>query len=143
MCIYINYSIDNCYCEGIYADVQWIPGNNMMEQPSEDEPDQHLELKFKSEIEKNLYRALYAELKNDLEAKMQLAKGDNMRTGKEVDKIKFQWLIAEYKKFKRNYVQHFRFNFASNHTAFGQFLTRTFASTFMLHSSRGRDSFNS
>ena len=40
--------------------------------------------------------------------------------------MKFQRLIAEYKDFKRNHVQHFRFNSASNQTAFGQFETTTY-----------------
>ena len=49
---------------------------------------------------------------------------DNNKTVVEIDKIKFQRLIAEYKNFKRNHVQHFRFNFDSHHSntlAFGQF----------------------
>ena len=50
----------------------------------------------------------------------------------EVDRMKFQRLIAEYKNFKRSHVQHFRFNSTSNQTAFGQFENRIFATTFML-----------
>ena len=66
-----------------------------------------------------MYRELYAKLKNDLEMKMQISKGDNIKTGEEVDRMKFQRLIAEHKKFKRDNVQHFRFNSAPNQTAFG------------------------
>ena len=51
----------------------------------------------------------------------ELTNSDNTKIGEEVDKMKFQKLIAEYKNFKRNNVQHFRFDSESNQTAFGQF----------------------
>ena len=94
-----------------------------MEESSEDHAGQHLEVKFNSKLEEKLYRELYAKLKNDLETK---TKGESIKTGEEVDRMKFQRLIGEYKKFKRNRVQHFRFNSASNQTAFGQFETIIF-----------------
>ena len=125
-CIEGNFTLTfNCSlsCEGVYADVQWI--GNAVEEPSEDDADQHLEVKFNSKLDENLYRELYAKLKNDLEMKMQLTKGDSIKTGEEVDRMKFQRLIGEYKNFKRNRVQHFRFNSASNQTAFGQSETTT------------------
>ena len=102
-----------------------------MEESSEDHADQHLEVKFNSKLEENMYRELYAKLKNDLEMKTHLTKGDSIKTGEEVDRMKFQRLIGEYKNFKRNRVQHFRFNSASNQTSFGQFETVTLASTSM------------
>ena len=59
-----------------------------------------------------------------MDNRMEELADDNNKTGKEVDKMKFQRLIAEYKNFKRNYVQHFKFNIESRHSntpAFGQF----------------------
>ena len=103
-----------------------------MEEPSEDHTDQHLEVKFNSKLEEKLYRELYAKLKNDLEMKMLLTKGESIKTREEVDRLKFRRLIGEYKNFKRNHVQHFRFNSASNQTAFGQFEIINLASTSML-----------
>ena len=74
-----------------------------------------------------LYKKLYGKIMNDIKKDTQLKKGDNIKTAEELDRMKFQMLIAEYKKFKRNHVQHFRFNSASNQTAFGQFQMITFA----------------
>ena len=108
----------NTTCEGIYADVQWI--GNALEELPKDEPKHNFQVKFNSKFEENLYRDLYVKLKNDLEEKMQLTKGERHKKGEEVDRMKFQGLIAEYKNFKRNFVRHFKFNSASNHTAFGQ-----------------------
>ena len=94
-----------------------------MEELAEEEPDQYLEEEFSSKTEEMLYKKLYGKMMNDLEKKM--TKGDNIKTGEEVDRLKFRRLIGEYKNFKRNRVQHFRFNSASNQTAFGQFETIT------------------
>ena len=95
----------NTTCEGIYADIQRLHKN---------EPDQSAEVKLNSNSVE-----LYVKLVKDLEKKMELTKGDN--TGEEVDKMKFQKLIAEYKNFKRNNVQHFRFYSESSQTTFGRF----------------------
>ena len=92
-----------------------------MEELAEEEPDQYLEEEFSSKTEEMLYKKLYGKMMNDLEKKM--TKGDNIKTGEEVDRLKFRRLIGEYKNFKRNRVQHFRFNSASNQTSFGQFET--------------------
>ena len=101
-----------------------------MEELAEEEPDQYLEEEFSSKTEEMLYKKLYGKMMNDLEKKM--TKGDNIKTGEKVDRMKFQRLIGEYKDFKRNRVQHFRFNSASNQTAFGQFVTTTCATILML-----------
>ena len=103
----------NMTCEGIYADVQRLEKN---------EPDQPIEVKLSGNSKpEELYKELYAKLMKDFERKMEVTKGDKTKSGEEVDKLKFQKLIAEYKNFKRNNVQHFRFNSESNQTAFGQF----------------------
>ena len=41
------------------------------------------------------------------------------KTGKGTDKKKFQILIEEYRRLKKNYVQHFRLSSAYNKTVFG------------------------
>ena len=97
-----------------------------MEELAEEEPDQYLGEEFSRKAEEVLYKKLYRKVMNDLKKKM--TKGDNIKTGEEVDRMKFQRLIGEYKNFKRNRVQHFRFNSASNQTAFGQFETITLQS---------------
>ena len=38
-----------------------------------------------------------------------------------MDKDKYLTLISEYKRFKMNNVQHFRFNSAANSADFGKF----------------------
>ena len=103
-----------------------------MEELAEEEPDQYMEEEFSSKAEEMLYRKIM----NDLKKKTQLTKGDKIKTGEEVDRTKFQRLIAEYKKFKRSHVQHFRFNSASNLTAFGQLKTITDAKTFVFQCNR-------
>ena len=42
--------------------------------------------------------------------------------GEELDKEKYKMLIAEYRKFKRDNVKHFRFNSAESSSAFGKIL---------------------
>ena len=79
-----------------------------MEELTEEEPDQYLGEKFSSKAEEMLYKKLYWKIMNDLKQK-----GDNTKTPK------YRRLISEYKKFKRDNVLHFRFNSASNQTAFG------------------------
>ena len=101
-----------------------------MEELAEEEPDQYLGEEFSSKSETMLYKKLYGKIMNDLEKKM--TTGDSIKTGEKVDRLKFRRLIGEYKNFKRNRVQHFRFNSASNQTAFGQFENITLASTSML-----------
>ena len=46
---------------------------------------------------------------------------DDNKTRKDASTKKFQRLIEEYRTFKKNYVQHFRFSSASNKTVFGGF----------------------
>ena len=100
-----------------------------MEELAEEKLDQYLEEEFSSKTEEMLYKKLYKKMVDDLEKKV--TKGNNIKTGDEVDSVKFRRLISEYKKFKRNHVQHFRFNSASNLTAFGQFKTITDATTWL------------
>ena len=89
---------------------------NEMEELEEREPDEYLEEEFDSIEEETLYKKLYKKMTNDLEMKM----GKSSSIGEKVDKMKFKGLVSEYKSFKKNRVQHFRFNSASNQTAFGE-----------------------
>ena len=91
-------------CEGIYADVQWVEN---IENQVEDE----LGNKFKGKFEK-----LYKTLKKEIE----MLKGSISKIGDELDRKKYRKLISEYKQFKKNKVQHFRFNSASHASSFGK-----------------------
>ena len=85
-----------------------------MEELEEKEPDENIgeQLRSMSEEVKNMYLAM----RNFFEKKM----GKSSSIGEKVDKMKFKGLVSEYKSFKKNRVQHFRFNSASNQTAFGE-----------------------
>ena len=87
-----------------------------MEELEEQEPDEYLEEEFDSIEEETLYKKLYKKMAKDIEMKM----GKSSSIGEKVDKMKFKGLVSEYKSFKKNRVQHFRFNSASNQTAFGE-----------------------
>ena len=101
----------NMTCEGIFADVQWV--DEQMEEPKEQE---EVEVKFKNIDEED-----FAKLMNEVEKRMQRMKGTSDKKGEELDKVKFQKMISEYKKFKMNSVKHLRFNSVANSTKFGQF----------------------
>ena len=102
----------NTTCEGTYADVQKI--SNEMEELEEKEPDENIgeQLRSMSEEVKKMYLAM----RKVFEKKM----GKSSSIGEKVDKMKFKGLVSEYRSFKKNRVQHFRFNSASNQTAFGE-----------------------
>ena len=102
----------NMTCEGIFADVQWV--DEQMEEPEEHE---QVEVKFKNADEEEFY----AKLMNEVEKRMEHMKGTSEIKGEELDKVKFQKMISEFKKFKMNSVKHLRFNSAENSSKFGQF----------------------
>ena len=83
-----------------------------------EEPEEHeqVEVKFK-----NIDEEEFAKLMNEVEKRMQRMKGTSDKKGEELDKVKFQKMISEYKKFKMNSVQPLRFNSAANSAKFGQF----------------------
>ena len=60
---------------------------------------------------------------NEVEKRMERMKGTSDDKGEELDKVKFQKMISEYKKFKMNSVKHLRFNSVANSAKFGQFET--------------------
>ena len=80
-------------------------------------------VEFKGQHNAELYKSvtemkqMYINLRNE----MKLQKGSIAKRGEEMDKEKYLTLIPEYKRFKMNNVQHFRFNSAANSTNFGKF----------------------
>ena len=98
-------------CEGIYADVQWV--GKKIEEDMEDE--EAVEIEFKGKNDEKLMKRLA-----HLERKMKLMEGALGEKGEELDKEKYKMLIAEYRKFKRENVKHFRFNSAENLSSFGK-----------------------
>ena len=96
-------------CEGIYADVQW-------EENIEEDEDE-LGNKFSG-----TYKKLYKTLKQEI----QTIKGSVSKNGNELDRKKYMKLISEYRQFKRNKVQHFRFDSAAQATTFGKPGSKTF-----------------
>ena len=76
-----------------------------------DEEEQNVEDELKSLLGKEMYEKLYLKIKSEFKKESVVEK----------DRIKFKKLITEYKNFKRNKVQHFKFNSASKELPFGQF----------------------
>ena len=100
-------------CEGIYADVQKVEAEEIMNV----EAGQDLE-EIMSKSEEELYRKFYRKIEKDLKRRGLLNREDSVDM-KGQDRKKFNKLIQDYKKFKRNNVQHFKFNSASEETSFG------------------------
>ena len=119
-CIERNSAKDfNCSttCEGIYADVQWV-GKKIGE---EIEDEQAGETVFKGKDDEELSKMLKRIA--DLERKVKLVEGALGKEGEGLDKEKYKMLIAEYRKFKRENVRHFRFNAGESTRSFGNFLS--------------------
>ena len=57
---------------------------------------------------------------NDLKKEVALMKSSFGKKGEELDKEKYQKLIAEYKNYKKKNVQYFRFSSAANLLNFGK-----------------------
>ena len=106
-------------CEGIYADVQWV-GKKIEEDVKDDEAEAAVERKIEGDVGEELAK-VYKQLA-DLKTEMKLLKSSGQEKGEELDKEKYKMLIAEYRKFKRENVKHFRFNSGENSSAFGKFL---------------------
>ena len=128
-CIERNFHLTfNCSvtCEGVYADVQWKDEPIMKEEVEdslvgeeianavEESVGEEAQKEIKM-LDKKLMRMykMYA----DLERKVKLMEG---KTGEEMDKEKFEKLIAEYKKFKMENVRHFRFHPWATSSMFGK-----------------------
>ena len=106
-------------CQGIYADVQWV-GKKIEEEMEDDEAEDAFERKMKGEVGEELNK-VYKQLAR-LKTEMKLMKISGVEKGEELDKEKYKMLIAEYRKFKKDNVKHFRFNSAENSSAFGKVL---------------------
>ena len=101
-------------CEGIYADVGWV--DEMGENLVEDEEEISLTGHFGEELKKT--RVMYKNLKKEIE----MMKGSISKRGDERDRRKYMKLVSEYQQFKKNEVQHFRFNSAVHATTFGKLI---------------------
>ena len=97
-------------CEGIYADVQWV--GKKIEENEDGEAEEDVETEFEGKVDENSNKLL--KRLEYLEKEVQLLKSSGQEKGEELDKEKYKMLIAEYRKFKRENVKHFRFNSAEN-----------------------------
>ena len=102
-------------CVGIYADIQWV-GKKIEEGVEDDEAEAAVERKMKEEVGEELAK-VYKQL---AELKKEVKLNSGQEKGEELDKEKYKMLIAEYRKFKRENVKHFRFNLAENSSSFGK-----------------------
>ena len=109
-------------CEGIYADIEWMDegmGKQMENELAELLTNEQLgEELLNTEMFKRLTKMEL--MYNDLKREVELIKAGVSKKGEEMDKEKFLRLVAEYKKFKENNVQHFRFSSAENLSKFGK-----------------------
>ena len=80
-------------------------------------------VELKEHHNEELYNSIteMKQMYKNLRREMKLQKGSIAKRGEEMDKEKYLTLISEYKRFKMNNVQHFRFNSAANSTNFGKF----------------------
>ena len=86
----------------------------MEEEPVEDEVEKKLNHVFVDEM----FMLVYKNLKNEME----MIKGSISKQGDEHDRQKFKKLMSEYKQFKKNQVQHFRFDSAVTSIGFGKYM---------------------
>ena len=100
----------------MYADVQWLESEEELGDEVEDEVEREFsewEVRGSTNRKvKDMTRLVYRNLKRDI--------GMISKTGGgELDRQKFKRLISEYKKFKREQVQYFRFDSAASSTRYG------------------------
>ena len=100
----------------MYADVQWEESEEELGDEVEDEVEREFsewEVRGSTNRKvKDMTRLVYRNLKRDI--------GMISKTGGgELDRQKFKRLISEYKKFKREQVQYFRFDSAASSTRYG------------------------
>ena len=96
-------------CEGFYADVQWVEDiqNNQEEFLAEDE----LDIRTTSMSQVIREELIRTRLKyKALNREIQMMKESISKRGNELDSQLYEKLISEYKQFKKNQVQHFRFD---------------------------------
>ena len=94
-------------CEGIYADVEWV--ENVVEGMEEESVQDEVEKKLNGMYTPVPTMIVYESLKREM------IKGKK-RDG--LDRQKFKKLMSEYNQFKRNQVQHFRFDSVAHSTKF-------------------------
>ena len=96
-------------CEGIYADVEWV--ENVVEGMEEESVQDEVEKKLNGMYTPASTMIVYESLKREM------IKGKK-RDG--LDRQKFKKLMSEYNQFKKNQVQHFRFDSAAGSKSFGK-----------------------
>ena len=100
----------------MYADVQWLESEEELGDEVEDEVEREFsewEVRGSTNRKvKDMTRLVYRNLKRDIGM---ISKSG----GGELDRQKFKRLISEYKKFKREQVQYFRFDSAASSTRYG------------------------
>ena len=109
----------NTTCTGIYADVEWV-GKSIEEEFKDDDIHTNFEGKIDDELLKVLIHFktdMMRHMKNDVQDVMKIATGQR---GKELDREKYNMLVAEYRNFKTKNVKHFKFNSAANLSMFGK-----------------------
>ena len=88
-----------------------------MENIEEQEADEDkVEKKLRDSYDQDLLRLLFKEIGT--------IKGSISKNRDELDRQKYMKLISEYKQFKKNKVQHFRFDSAAHATTFGKPISR-------------------
>ena len=108
------------------------------------ENEEEVEKKLKGHLNEDLYnsvtemRLMYKHLREELK----LQKGNIAKKVAEMDKEKYLTLISEFRKFKMNNVQHFRFNSAANSTSFSKFYLSFFFGQISMNIRRGPATLN-
>ena len=123
----------------MYADVQWT--DDSLEGQSEDKyANEENGTPNSASVEEDSYNELYAKILNDVRKEIEMLKGDRDRKGKDMDRAKLLRLISEYKEFKRNNIQHYRFKSASSAAMFGKVSIFTSISNLTNLTPKGRNS---
>ena len=95
-------------CKGIYADAEWEENIVEAMEPVEDENEKKL-----SSMDADASTMLVYEI-----LKREMIKGG--KKGDNLDRQKLKKLMSEYNQFKKNQVQHFRFDSAARSNSFGK-----------------------
>ena len=102
-------------CEGVTADIQWVP-KKIEEDAGEEGTGDPFELELPGKYEE-VFDAVKKKLV-DLERELKLTKNKVVDKGEEVDKDKLKELIKEYRKFKAKNVRHISFDSEKSETSY-------------------------
>ena len=76
---------------------------------------------FQGMVGSELHMEMFNRLKDDLKKEMELMKNTIGKKGEELDKKKYKRLVSEYRNFRKQIVQHLRFNDAADSSKFGNY----------------------